>query len=104
MTINLVYVNCLDRQSAARRINSGDADPFKSPCGNKEQVSKRVSECLKQLFDLLEGRFQKAPVVDSDFVGHCDKFTVCEKCLRAVAKDCLAGLHKTAVGAVSIVQ
>lgn len=41
------------------------------------------------------------PKGDADLVAVCERFGSTEKCVRAFAKDCLSGLHKTAVGAVA---
>lgn len=88
-----------DRQSAGRRLNSGQRG-FRSSCGTAEQVSFRVGRCLDPLFDLIEGRLGE-PRNDADMLGHCNRFNTTERCIRVIAKDCLSGIHKTATSAVS---
>lgn len=93
--MNMLAVDC-DR--AGRRIN--DNRQFKSPCGNSEEVAKRVGSCIVEVFDLVDGRFED-PQNDADLIGHCNRFNATDRCARSVAKDCLHGLHKTATSAVA---
>lgn len=87
-----------DRQTAARRLEpAGGAKGFKSKCGTAEEVSRRAGQCLIPIIEMVEGRFTD-PNTDQDIVTHCERFTNCEKCVRAINKECLTGLHKTAVG------
>lgn len=88
------------RRIAASNNNNEPIAGFKSPCGTSNEVSHRLGLCLTELFELIEGRFG-VPQTDADQLGHCDRFNATEKCARVVAKDCLQGLHKTAVGAVA---
>lgn len=90
---------CAER--GGRRVSDQDFyKNFKSPCGTAHQVSKRLGGCLVEIFDLIEGR-SGDPKDDKDLIGHCNRFNNTERCTRAVAKECLSGLHKTATGAVA---
>jgi hypothetical protein len=86
-------------QRSGRRISTESAG-FKSPCGTAEQVSQKGGECLRPIFDLIEGNFQGANS-DQDVQSHCNRFNVTSRCVRQLAKDCLNGIHKTSVSAVS---
>lgn len=90
-----------DRQAGARRISSTGSDgSFRSPCGDALQASKKVGDCVQPIMELVEAKIPD-PKSDQDLVAICDRFGTSEKCVRGFAKDCLSGLHKTAVGSVS---
>lgn len=73
---------------------------FKSACGTGNQVAKRVSQCMDQVFELVEGKVPK-PKNDQDLQATCDRFSFAERCIRSNSKDCLSGIHRTTVGSVS---
>lgn len=56
---------------------------------------------MEPIFELVEGRNYSEAKGDADIVAHCDRFARVEKCVRATARDCLDGVHKTAASAVS---
>lgn len=90
-------VEGLDRQAGARRIQSG---AFKSPCGDANSAAKKVGICVLPILELVENKVPD-PKGDADLLAVCDRFANSEKCVRSFAKDCLSGIHKTAVGAVA---
>lgn len=55
---------------------------------------------MDEIFDIIEGKIPAAKD-DNDFQAICQRFNNTERCARVQAKDCLTGLHKTAVSAVS---
>lgn len=75
-------------------------EQFRSTCGTPLELSKRIGVCLQPIFDVVEGKVS-APRGDEDMVAICNRFQDTEKCIRTIAKNCLVGLHKTAVGSVS---
>lgn len=60
----------------------------------------KIGRCLDPLFAHIYGDL-KLPKNDQDVLDNCKVFEDAEKCIRAIAKDCLTGIHKTATGAVS---
>lgn len=49
---------------------------------------------------MIEGRASEVKS-DADSLANCNRFNATERCVRAVAKDCLTGIQKTTTSAVS---
>lgn len=90
-----IAVEC-DRAGKKQNVDGG----FKSPCGSADFLTKKIGGCMVEIFQLIEGKFGE-PKTDDDLVAVCNRFNGTARCAATIAKDCLTGIHKTAVGAVA---
>jgi len=55
---------------------------------------------MDEILAVVQGQIS-IPTSDADFVSTCERFNNTERCARSGSKDCLSGVHKTAVSAIA---
>ncbi|KAG9509088.1 hypothetical protein GZH46_02404 [Fragariocoptes setiger] len=86
-----------NQPNRARSIDSSK----NAKCGTTEQVADRIEMCARPLMDILEGTLEKWPDSTQDIRDLCGRIVVAEKCIRDVGRNCLTGLRRTIVSALS---